>query len=1387
MDTRIRCTFRLIAFAGLVLIDRGGAFAQPTATLVGNKVVYFPASGSTSGLQERSLPIPTDPIAIANGHAYTGAVPTLSQFVQLDDRGRILFFVIDGHVYDRDGYLIADPSDEPLTGLDPPPFADGLLKEGRGEVVAAPVPGRCGMWYLVHSVGPSTNSAHKVGFSVLDLDRQNPLFPNDQDRHGKLLDNIECVAAGYNFTSVLFNLNGSGELPPDPPSSDDTNGAVQLEVVHVAATGRTFLLISTGYVLGKYELTSTEVDFLGFDQLATDPALSPDAPAAKGEVEAHANGTQVFVALSYMRLRFIDEPGVYEVRYVPHIHISEHNASSSTLARVGLPVVVADPSIAAGSTSFDALGRAIRNPGIGGLEFSANGRYVYWMKSYGDSAPGYDHVGCWDRQTNSPVPLESIEPLPFLDGKIERHISPDGQFDALYVSGTLSNGTHVLGALLYPDVPDAANWVENAFVTSSTTLCTDGSLQHPDASTGRDPYHLLDKQGYNDQSIPLLTTEECCDTKHRITGFTNYEVEAGNHLWTATQNPFYDLSEVRISGELRIKTGATVVANDITFSFAPGAEMIIERGAKFTSDGCTFKAGCEERWTGIRVEGNTYNNNQSTIQGAPLTERQGWLWLIDGSVVEDARTGVLCGRPGGPQGYDPAYFGGVVYATNSTFRNCVVGVNILRYTRIAQNMAEGDNLSRFINCSFVTDQGWLEAGSYTPKYFAQLDDVHGVRFTNCSFRNTAPELFTPGEQGWGIWGYLSGFHVTGNETPTTAFEGLAVGVIAYTGLQETYTVDRMHLQNNMWGIYDLAGLAPRITRNNFLVPDQGSYPNPTMGLVLHQSSAYVVEQNLFFGNTGQNSVGIYFIGPQFATNQIYNNEFAQLLVGTMVYGRHKSNDDQSEFQGLQILCGDYIANLLDHALGPYTYVRENQGQVDGEQPDESQLAGNRWFDPYVAGRLDIWIDPDQHEGQDEDPMPFFDYFRHADQICDPLETSPYYADIEVLLAGPFTKEGSCGNGDIQPIPDGPGVVRTRYLNAAAELRSAVVQFHSTVNNGMGQEDLIKQINKKEPYHASHVLRDMLLSASPVTDPVLVAMLQRGLPMNTWHMVQVLVANKPLSNQVFTVVGNSGYFSTYQKGLMEGSSQSGEVLKLLKAEIGTLGEHKARLQRHMVNQLLTDSLETERWSAFITTIGASPDFADKFLMHAVHLQHGAVTQAQDWLDSLEAVSPKDIVVLEMLTDLRDDLGTAWPYARQQDWAVLEPQIDRLEAGAAWARSMAYQAEHTRKLPVLPLPDPNKSRQVMGRERDASLSALERGAKLFPNPANDHTFLVLDEALEGALNMRLVDALGGVVTERTFSNSGQVFQVDLAGLAQGSYVCEIMRDGMDKESIQLVVTK
>jgi hypothetical protein len=80
--------------------------------------------------------------------------------------------------------------------------------------------------------------------------------------------------------------------------------------------------------------------------------------------------------------------------------------------------------------------------------------------------------------------------------------------------------------------------------------------------------------------------------------------------WSYISNPWSSPGAVEITGELRIPSGGTGPANNVTitgmrFEFGPTAKIVIEQNASLTLDGTTLTAShCGGMWKGIELWGN---------------------------------------------------------------------------------------------------------------------------------------------------------------------------------------------------------------------------------------------------------------------------------------------------------------------------------------------------------------------------------------------------------------------------------------------------------------------------------------------------------------------------------------------------------------------------------------------------------------------------------------------------------------------------------------------------------------------------------------------------------------------------------------------------------------
>lgn len=159
-----------------------------------------------------------------------------------------------------------------------------------------------------------------------------------------------------------------------------------------------------------------------------------------------------------------------------------------------------------------------------------------------------------------------------------------------------------------------------------------------------------------------------------------------------------------------IKSGTTLTVTS-TLYMAPDARIIVEPGAKLIVNGGTITSACpDEFWGAIFVMGN---RNQPQTQ-----QYQGYVEL-NNATIENARNAISTWYPD-----DWNTTGGIIKATNTTFRNNLRSVEFLSYNN--------SNQGSFTNCTFSWDEN-LFAHEKSQLTHVTMYDVTGVEFTKCYF------------------------------------------------------------------------------------------------------------------------------------------------------------------------------------------------------------------------------------------------------------------------------------------------------------------------------------------------------------------------------------------------------------------------------------------------------------------------------------------------------------------------------------------------------------------------------------------------------------------------------------------------------------------------------
>jgi hypothetical protein len=852
-----------------------------------------------------------------------------TQNVQCDENGNVLFFIVDGNVYNGDGLLIAD------AGSNVDDRACEVCFFAGNEVHVIPVPGSCTRFYVIGLFFRAYGSATRLRlrWGVLDM-RETSDLPVYADHcvsvKGRFLKrntelDFEGISLLPNGSALWEPLNIEPEQAPAPIdggyfqdgtiyfSVAEGEQALYASSIQVDQQGRHLLVVRCNKGLVMLQVDGEGIRHLpyaptvvrwDYNQLPTTTINDTDQ-SQRGEIALHLEGNTLKVAItSYWGP---DPPGlggvpghqtrinywVFQFTAGPVFNITttivgptQPNANPRTYSLDLYPA--SDPP------PLDGAGNPVLRPAVSGLEFSPNGRYIYFVKSPDHAYPNSNGVesnfGYIDTQWQTGDPGTYYTYLPIdlpaatrklVDTQMGINVSPTGEsWPALYMISA-DEDTYWLSAFHDPDVPLPGNWDPEVLVLPN--VCSFSESNSPLTR-----FRHVNRRPLGATHVTTMTQAFCCDdmvmARDRSSTIT---AENCDLYWEPGNNDFWNTDQpVYIATELRIATGAHVTAQNMEFRFGEGATLIIEPGASLACTNCIFTNACEgTRWNGIEVRGKVWENQF----GGTNPPNQGKL-VLRASTVENAVTGVFVGMSV-PFGGLAA--GGVVQATRSwvteddedgnpvsfwrstTFRNCRQGVRFLRYQNHLPNGTAFRNLSSFNDCVFTVDDQYPVA--YDFMHHVNLHYVDGIHFGACTFQNTLPDDFFditgdhPGSAylGHGIYSLDAHYSVGGscnvpwpdgpiscpdNDMRFSHFIGLDHGIHALQGTSaHKFTASRVRFTNNIAGVFARGVIGYKVVDSKFSVggrnveltifPDEVRWAQSHRGLFSTESYGMIVDDN----------------------------------------------------------------------------------------------------------------------------------------------------------------------------------------------------------------------------------------------------------------------------------------------------------------------------------------------------------------------------------------------------------------------------------------------------------------------------------------------------------------------------------------------------------------
>gem|GEM_PF-786326 len=388
-------------------------------------------------------------------------------------------------------------------------------------------------------------------------------------------------------------------------------------------------------------------------------------------------------------------------------------------------------------------------------------------------------------------------------------------------------------------------------------------------------------------------------------------------------------SEYDIFCGILVKQDAVLdIRSDVKLS--KNSRILIEKGGKLIINGGKLTNLDNHPWQGIYVEGDRF---------LPQTfENQGALILQNGAIIENAKDAVML------KGVDDkwAYTGGIIQATDATFRNNWRNVEFMSYQNTNTQGQPIDNISYFTNCTFITDDETLH-DTHTAN--VTMWNVTGVRFTNCTFTDERENIDYYGYRTSrdGIYTKEATFRVWGSE-----FNHMKFGIHSIATIPNRYFSVYLSDFSSFKGIYFNAKDNVTIMDNTFHVAPGYTYTGgscgDTYGIYINNSANFKIENNQLFstsnGATMCGSLGIIARNTGALANEIYRNDLEGFTVGIEAIGQNKGG---GFMEGLELKCTRNLENAVDFFVTmdhPYPRPGIRLAQGYSPSPTTETLAGN---------------------------------------------------------------------------------------------------------------------------------------------------------------------------------------------------------------------------------------------------------------------------------------------------------------------------------------------------------------------------------------------------------------------------------------------------------------
>lgn len=870
-------------------------------------------------------------------------------------------------------------------------------------------------------------------------------------------------------------------------------------------------------------------------------------------------------------------------------------------------------------------------------------------------------------------------------------------------------------------------------------------------------------------SIRKYTTDESyLSTPHYITSDAEWDLN------------FTSYRDVIVEHEATLTVSCKLVMKS-------NAKIVIKQNAKLIVDGGIITTEDSKQWPGIEVWGNSSQDQQSLYGQCA----QGVLELKNGAIIENAKCAVELWRPG-----HWSTTGGIVHASDATFRNNTVAVHALCY----RNFNPGSNMEvayngHFDNCSFIINGNYI--GTETFEKHVVLADVNGIVFQGCDF---SADRSVSGVHQWcmGISAYDAGFLVNSScfsstrpcpeeDIDRSTFTGFCSGIRASSdgNHPRSFSVSKAIFTNNDHGIHATNINFPIILNSEFNI-GRGEYCDYNYGICFNNVTGFTIEENYFHPSSQSNAttVGIAIYHSN-GINDVYHNTFENLSRANLALGQNivgTNSVSHGAAQGLTYTCNDNTGNQRDFMV----LVRDGVGAIQQQQGSSAMPAGNTFrnsgFQFYNEGTQQIEYYYNSNE-TDETPNPSLLYRVNPHGTTN---SNPCYSHY--------------GNGPVRKSASEKAALESDYLSAYNAFLNLKQLYENSIDGG-NTATQVADINNAIPADMWQ-LRAQLLGLSPfVSGEVLTTAAERHDVFTDPVLFEILAANPDelKNDSLITYLESKTYpMPDYMINLLRQIASGVTSRTALVAQMGKYGHDYALAAGDIVRSNLNDTIsnptELRNWLGNMNDIAADRMAISSYLHEGDSVSAFALANMLPELYGLQGDALADYGDYMRLLGLYQTLKSSQRTVYEMTEAEIMTVDDIAEMGTGVSKSMAesLMAEITgnnRAGCFAPdMPDLEEGGTGRGINTESSLNkALGFSVNVTPNPAT--TWVTVDYTLPvkaAKATLTITNTIGVNVLSTELEGTQGSMVLDLRGLTAGVYMYMI-RCGEHVLVEKLVITK